>query len=152
MLQRALPPLLPSHFPLSLPLHKGQQGTRSQLPTRSPQPRGSGRQDSMGRKQSSDPQGKKGGLLTFLTLSSRAGCVLAIFFNQALKKAPQSSRLSAAAGKPNGPTRAWVKMGLKKWAAIGYLYIWTEWPQKPPQPAWEGLTARQRLLDASGES
>lgn len=59
--------------------------------------------------------------------------------------------LSAAAGKLGGPMWAWVKKGLKKWAAIGYLYIWTEWPQKPAQATWEGLKARKRLLGTSGE-
>lgn len=72
-----------------------------------------------------------------------------------LQSGPEDSTsrfVTAVAGKLDGPTLAWVKMGLKKRAAIGYLYIWTEWPQKPPQPAWEGLKARQRLLNASGES
>lgn len=72
-----------------------------------------------------------------------------------LQPGPEEGTLrldSAALGKLNGPTWAWVKMELKKWAAIGYLYIWVEWLPKPPQPAWEGLKARQRLLNASGES
>lgn len=51
---------------------------------------------------------------------------LAVFFNQALKKAPRGVGLPAAAGKLDGPTRAWLKTRLKKRVAIGYLYIWTE--------------------------
>ena len=62
---------------------------------------------------------------------------MAVFFNQALKKAPRSCD-SVAVGKLDGPTWAWAKMGLKKRAAIGYLYIWTVWPQKPPSQLGRG--------------
>lgn len=53
----------------------------------------------------------------------RAVRPLAIFFNQALKKAPRGLGLPAAAGKLDGPTQAWAETRLKKWAAIGYLFI-----------------------------